>query len=1010
MQIANDRSGGPMKELDSLGQGKKSSEARNKAKEPKLALKTKQKFDRRPLLAFLLTLVLYCITSIICNKYPTGSYSFILSDLKAQYAPFLALNRARLLSLGNGTGHLISNLTYSFQLGLGKNFMGTFGYYMSSPLNLIYLFFDPSQIDLVVILLVIIKLSLASGFMARFLCSRTENRKTKWPVMLGMVYAFSLYAQAFAFQIMWLDGYMLLPLLLYFVEKFISKRKYLGIVLTLLVLFVSNYYIAYMVGIYSFLYLLVRMFELKTDIKKAFCIALRYAMAAGFTAMCTAVLILPVGIDTIVNSDKTQVTSTPDIIMYSPLTFIKMFLMGDPGDFMDVLPANYPFFFLSLLVTIFVLIYITSKVFSGREKTVHICCLIGAFLSTGFYWFDKAWQVFDDPNWFFHRHAFLFLTIFLVITLRVLERINEVPFKDIRLAGVIVFAGLLITYAVGRYKGEDKLFLYNMIFILVYCLLAAGYGVKKWPDQFRDVPMILSPILAVLVGFELVFAGPMLSSGIESFTSFSGDAREYISAIDALEEFGSKAASQNADLGAVRAETEHVTDYNPLYYVNEGEQIYGNFRSMSFFNSNSNKRMHHFLKQLGYPVNYNYFAASYDMVIPSNDAFLSIGSVASRRPLSFYEKTGTDSYNTGLHFYKAGKTLPLAFSVPGSASGFDFYKLEKTADAKNYFAFQNEWYASMFPESFTKDFFVTLDGSAVSEPVITNGISYNKNDYKTRADIIREASSSESSIASESAGSDQEENASDIITYDDPIGLEAAAAKELNKKIKTIYRQNEKLPIRIEYHIKAPSTSEIYCNLTTGRILNGTQVYVNGIKINSFESDAFYSQIFRIGSFQEGEDVKVTFLSDCADWTYLDVIFASFDYETFESQLGSVDLTKVKTETLEDGYAKFTVNGLKSGETVITTIPAEDGWTLTIDGQPAELGKYQDAFLSFTCPEGNHTAELTFTPPGLKTGAAVSCAGIVLLAAYIFIDKKITQKWEAVPAEAKEKTEVNTEE
>ena len=311
-----------------------------------------------------------------------------------------------------------------------------------------------------------------------------------------------------------------------------------------------------------------------------------------------------------------------------------------------------------------------------------------------------------------------------------------------------------------------------------------------------------------------------------------------------------------------------MSDYNPLYYVNEGEQIYGNFRSMSFFNSNSNKRMHHFLKQLGYPVNYNYFAASYDQVIPSNDAFLSIGSIASRRPISFYQKTGSDSFKTGLDFYKAGKTLPIAFATSGSASGFDFYKLEKTADGKDYFAFQNEWYASMFPEQFTKDFFITMTGSEVSEPVITNGISYNKNAYSTRADIMRAQESSVSSKAGESKSGSDESDDSAPVQYDDPIGFEGVAAKELNAKLKTIYRQNEKLPIRVEFHVKAPSKSEIYCNLSTARILSDTAVYVNGIMVNSFESDAFYSQIFRIGSFEAGEDVTVTFLSESAEWSY----------------------------------------------------------------------------------------------------------------------------------------------
>lgn len=995
------RVGEHMKELDTLGQGKKPSTARNKTKEPALALKSRNKPDMRPLLSFFLALALYIFTAVICNKYPTGQYSFILSDLKAQYAPFLALNRSRILSLaGGGSEHLISNLTYSFQLGLGKNFMGTFGYYMASPLNLIYLLFDPSQVDLVVILLVILKFSFGSAFMTLFLGTRASDPKTKWPVLLGLAYAFSLYAQAFAFQIMWLDGYMLLPLLLYFAEKFITRRRYAGIIFTLLVLFVANYYISYMVGIFSFLYLVVRLIELKTDIKKAVGTAVRYVLAAGFTGMCTAVLILPVGIDTIVNSDKTKESSSPDLVMYSPLTLLKMFLMGEPKEFGDVLPANYPFLFMSLMVTLLVIVYITSKVFNGREKIIHILCLAGVLLSTGFYYLDKAWQVFDDPNWFAHRHAFVFLPVFLVITLRVLERATEIPFKDVTRAAVIVGSALVIVYAVGAFKDQDKIFIYNLVFIVVYALMIAGYGIKKWPDQFRDVPQIISPMLAIIVGFELVFAGPMLTSQIESFTMFSGDAREYISSIHAVEEFGRKAAQQNAELGAARAETEHISGYYPLYYTEEGEQIYGNFRNVSFFNSNSNKRMHHFLKQLGYPVNYNYFAVAYDQVIPSNDAFLSVGSVASRREISFYEKTGTDSYENTLDFYKAGKTLPIAFAAAASADKFDFYKLEKTADNKNYLAFQNEWYSSMFPESFTKDFFVTFEDGVIPEPVITNGISYDKNGYRSRAEVIREEREEK---GTESTSDTSESNASSV-SYDDPIGFEGNVSKELNKRLKMIYRQNSKLPIRVEYKFKAPVSSEIYCNLSTARILSDTNVFVNGIMVNMFESNCYYSQIFRIGSFKEGEDVTVTILSDEDDWSYIDMKFGYFDYELFEKQMETVDLTKVRTEVLEDGYAKFAVNGLGSDEMVITTIPAESGWTMTIDGLPAELGKYQDAFLSFKCPEGSHTVELSFTAPGLKAGAAVSCAGIVCLAVFVVIDRTLLNKRKET-----KNTEVKTE-
>ena len=94
------------------------------------------------------------------------------------------------------------------------------------------------------------------------------------------------------------------------------------------------------------------------------------------------------------------------------------------------------------------------------------------------------------------------------------------------------------------------------------------------------------------------------------------------------------------------------------------------------------------------------------------------------------------------------------------------------------------------------------------------------------------------------------------------------------------------------------------------------------------------------------------------------------------------------------GYAKFNINGIEDGDTIITTIPAEDGWQLYIDGAPAQHKVYQNAFIAFDAPSGNHTAELVFTAPGLKSGAMVSCAGIVLLAAFIVIDKNISKKKE----------------
>ena len=96
-----------MKELSALDTGKK----------PALKKRAGSSgFDRRPLTAFLAALVMYLFLGVVCRKYPFGEFSVLISDLEAQYAPFLALYRGKLLSLGNGGGDLISSLFMSFFL------------------------------------------------------------------------------------------------------------------------------------------------------------------------------------------------------------------------------------------------------------------------------------------------------------------------------------------------------------------------------------------------------------------------------------------------------------------------------------------------------------------------------------------------------------------------------------------------------------------------------------------------------------------------------------------------------------------------------------------------------------------------------------------------------------------------------------------------------------------------------------------------------------------------------
>ena len=964
-----------MKELSALDTGKK----------PALKKRTGSSgFDKRPILAILAAVVMYVFLGIVCRKYPFGQFSLLISDLEAQYAPFLALYRSKLLSLLSGGNDPISALSYSFSMGLGKNFLGSYGYYLASPLNIIYLLIDVTKIDLVVFILIAGKLSLSAGTMCLFLCSRTTDKKSIFPIVLALFYAFSLYAQVFAFHIMWLDGYMLLPLLLYFIERFIKEQKIGGILVTLLLLFATNYYIAYMAGIFSFFYLCVRLFVIREEFKTSVKRVLKYVCSAVICGLVLTVLILPIGLDTLTNGEKTIVNGRSLFILYNPVELMSMLLLGYPGDFKDIVPSNLPLIFMGLPITILVILYLVSKTYSGREKTVHILALIGIWLSTAVYWIDKMWQVFDDPNWFWHRHAFVFLPVFLVIALRALEKIGEISRKDMLITVGIMMFMIVTVHTIGGHVGEDKIFIYNTILTLAYCGLLYLYSVRKFPKQLEDIPQLITPMLTVVCIFELAFVGPTNSSALETMTIITGNSEELSLAIEELNEFGNESKTIGAETGAMRASVEKTPNYSKLYYAYSGEEMFGDYYGVALFNSNSNKQLHRFLKQFGFAVNYNYFAERYTYSAPSTDAFLSVGSVASMREISFYPETDEQQLTGVMKFYKNENVLPVAFAVDDKAMDFDFFQLEKAYETKDYFAFQNDWYRSMFPEQFTEDFFITLDDDIVGKSEIINGSIYNGSNYYTGVDLENK---SDPDMQSEVNSSLAEEDA-----FFDVLGYESDIVPLIEDNLVTVYRMNDAIPICINYEFVAPNTSEMYLNLSTYRIVNDTKVYVNGLEVAGCGSDTFYSQIYRLGSFEEGEQVNISIQSDCDSWTCLDVNIGYFDLDSFNSQFAKLDLGKVTPTKIADGYVDLSVNGVRADETVITTIPYENGWTLYIDGQETEIKPYQGAFIAFKCPEGAHTAELRFIAPGLKTGAVISGVGIVALAVFVVLDIKQKKK------------------
>ena len=165
------------------------------------------------LLSFLLTAGLLAVLYAVSGFAPFGdSASLAWQDANNQYLDLFLLYK-RLLSGSAG-------LSYSFSKMLGGTNVALFAYYLASPLNLLLAFFPTDRILVFFDLLILLKLSLASASCALFLglrfpgsCTAGAGRR-HYVVLLSACYALSQYAVSQCSNVMWLDGLILLPLIL----------------------------------------------------------------------------------------------------------------------------------------------------------------------------------------------------------------------------------------------------------------------------------------------------------------------------------------------------------------------------------------------------------------------------------------------------------------------------------------------------------------------------------------------------------------------------------------------------------------------------------------------------------------------------------------------------------------------------------------------------------------------------------------------------------------------------
>ncbi|MBE5970639.1 MAG: hypothetical protein E7242_10450 [Lachnospiraceae bacterium] len=601
------------------------------------------------IVAFLVPVLIMLIVYISKDIYPFGEMCYLRSDMYHQYAPF----HKALWELLHGDGSIL----YSWNIGLGTDFVSLAAYYLASPLNLLLLFFTEAHVIEAMSIFIIFKMGLCGLTFSVYLSNRFKT-KNLLIAAFSVFYALSSYAAAFSWNLMWADCLWLLPLVAMGIERLIIEKKPLVYGISLAFCAFSNYYIAIMVSIFSLLYFFVILFTRRglklKDVGNRIKLFVIYSLIAAAIA---AVMILPAffTLKLSASGDISFPTSLKEY--FSALTGISRMYMNEP---VSMFEAHTPNLYSSVLVFIFIPLYVLNRKIDIREKIGKIALLVFIFISFMFNVLDFLWHGCHFPNSLAARESFIFIFLILAMSFEGFMGLKTYTKKEIAL----VFAGVigLLVLIDHLFVGDDfdaSIIYVSAIFIFLYFILCFGFRKK-----FKYKNLIVYALFVITI-IEASINTSETAVGTVSRTDYLRDNAQIESLLEA--------ADHHEDELFYRVEKEERRTKNDASWIG--------YKGASIFSSTANAGVSKFYGDMGLEESANAYAIY--GATPLTQAMLSV-----KYQLSDNDKTDDDFYTLidqegDKYIYKHKYWLSPGYMVPSS--------LENSVDmdALNPFVVQN---------------------------------------------------------------------------------------------------------------------------------------------------------------------------------------------------------------------------------------------------------------------------------------------------------------------------------
>ena len=142
----------------------------------------------------------------------------------------------------------------------------------------------------------------------------------------------------------------------------------------------------------------------------------------------------------------------------------------------------------------------------------------------------------------------------------------------------------------------------------------------------------------------------------------------------------------------------------------------------------------------------------------------------------------------------------------------------------------------------------------------------------------------------------------------------------------------------------------------------------------------------------EGEyyTIYILFMPDTIDYAFINnLYFAYYNESALQDAYDRLSENQMEFTKFEDGYVKGTVTATEEMPVLFMNIPYANGWTAFVDGMEQEIVPLvDDAFIGLELEPGTHEVELQFVAPYSQEGIAISVAGIIMLALFVFLESR----------------------